>query len=162
MIPKISSNLVILCEFHTPTFFLPAFYLPVITSHLMFDTGARSHLCLFEACSLPEELALVHHYPALYVAIYTQIPTHLQRALVSSVNECLESTSIISALLLLPALLQMGRFGLISPWDFHCSYLSPCHQGGTVQKDQSKCGKCVCGSGSEDGSITCIVWEGKG
>lgn len=73
-------------EFHIPTFFLPAFHLPVITSHLMFDTGTRSHLFLSEdnarSHSLPEELALVHHYSAVYVAIYTQI--NLQRASVSS------------------------------------------------------------------------------
>lgn len=75
-------------EFHVPTFFLSAFHLPVITSHLMFDTGTRSRICLSEdnarSHSLSEELALVHHYPAVYVAIYTQI--HLQRAPVS--NKC--------------------------------------------------------------------------
>lgn len=60
----------------------------------MFDTGTRPCLWLFKAnarsCSLPEELALVHHYAAIYVAIYTQIPTQLHSAYVSGINECLE------------------------------------------------------------------------
>lgn len=60
----------------------------------MFDTGTRPRLCSFKADarsrSLLEELALVHHYTAVYVAIYTQIPTQLHGVYVSGINECLE------------------------------------------------------------------------
>lgn len=60
---------------------LPTAQHATVTPHLVFDTGTRPRLCLFKANtrsrSLPKELAQVHHYAAVCVAIYTQIPTQL-------------------------------------------------------------------------------------
>lgn len=67
---------------------LPAFYLPDVSFHLTFDTGTRPHLCLLKAHAwsdgLSEELALVRHHIAGYLAIQTQIPTQLHGVYVSS------------------------------------------------------------------------------